>query len=456
MTMRRVLAVVGVGCCVVLLWGCSRPAPPPPAGPPAQDAAGAAPAAPAPADAAPPVLRYLAAETSGPGASAVVVGGHALVFTRQLLPVDTQGNVVGADSAEAQCKQVLDDLGEVLKSVGSSLQKLVRVHVCADSAETLQAFDQALAERLPSEVRPAITRVVSPLPVAGAKLGVDAVTIAAAAPAAPSVRLIDCPAVAGSPDAADAAVVPWAGMVWFSGQAEKGTPAEAAARALDALWKMMDELDLKPSQVVQLKVFVDSMSAVDEVRQAIARRFPGQSAPPVVFVQWIASAPVEIEMAAFLPGGSVPSVPSAPSPSSAGSASSAHSAPSTAPLRYYNPPHARPSPNFSRVAITRADSLVFIPGLVSRQPGDGTAQVRDVFAQLEEILDATGSDLKHLAKATYYVSDADASSALDKLRREYYDPERPPAASKAMVPGLGQADRGVAIDMIAVPATSRP
>lgn len=512
MTMRRMLAAVSVAWGLVLLGGCSRPGPPPEGGPPprAQDAAGGAPAAPSTADAVLPVLRYLpldtiaAPDTPRRPRHAVIVGGHALVFTRQLLSADGQDNPTGTDAALAQCQKVLGELDVLLKSAGSSLEKLVRLHVCGDSTETLQQFDQALAQHLPGEVHPAITRVVSPLPDGQAMLGVDAVAIAAAASAGPSVRLVHCPglavspgaagpppvadplgsagslqmadplnsagpsqvpdpvASAGPPQVADAAVVPWGGFVWFSGQAEKGTATEAAAKALEALWKTMAELKLEPAQIVQLKIFVDSMSAADDVSAEIARRFPAQSVPPLVFVQWIASAPVEIEMVAWLPGGSAPAVPqarSAPSSSafsSPGAAPHARPSPSDTVLRYYNPPDVKPSPNFSRVVLSRADRLVFIPGLVSRTPGDGTAQVRDIFAQLEEILRATGSDRQHLAKATYYVSDAEASAALDKLRSEYYDPQRPPAASKAMVRGVGQAERSLAIEMIAVPLALPP
>jgi hypothetical protein len=61
--------------------------------------------------------------------------------------------------------------------------------------------------------------------------------------------------------------------------------------------------------------------------------------------------------------------------------------------------------------------------------------------------------MRHLVKATYYVSDEDASKQLNALRSKYYDPRRPPAASKAMVPGIGVAQRSISIDMIAIPST---
>jgi len=58
----------------------------------------------------------------------------------------------------------------------------------------------------------------------------------------------------------------------------------------------------------------------------------------------------------------------------------------------------------------------------------------------------------NLAKATYYVSTDATSKALNVLRPNYYDPKRPPAASKALVPGVGREGRTLTLDMIAVPA----
>jgi enamine deaminase RidA (YjgF/YER057c/UK114 family) len=69
---------------------------------------------------------------------------------------------------------------------------------------------------------------------------------------------------------------------------------------------------------------------------------------------------------------------------------------------------------------------------------------------LQQVLAAAGSDMSHLAKATYYVSEDNAAHALDKVRPEFLDPSRPPAASKVMVHGVGQPGRTVTMDMIAV------
>ena len=58
--------------------------------------------------------------------------------------------------------------------------------------------------------------------------------------------------------------------------------------------------------------------------------------------------------------------------------------------------------------------------------------------------------MQHLAKATYYVSDDDAGRGFDRVRLRYFDPQRPPAASKVMVYGMGKAGRTLTMDMIAV------
>jgi len=40
---------------------------------------------------------------------------------------------------------------------------------------------------------------------------------------------------------------------------------------------------------------------------------------------------------------------------------------------------------------------------------------------------------------------------LNELRPLYYDPKRPPAASKAQVSGIGWPNRSITMDLIAVP-----
>src|SRR5690606_5367321 len=93
-------------------------------------------------------------------------------------------------------------------------------------------------------------------------------------------------------------------------------------------------------------------------------------------------------------------------------------------------------------------ATLYVSGLYGNEE-DPDQQVRDIFKTLTRVSNAAGTDLRHLLKATYYCSADDVSRSLNALRPDYYDPERPPAASKAIVAGAGREDRTLTIDMIA-------
>lgn len=440
MAWRSCASAVLAVCCFALI-GCPAPQDEAPAGPDggdeaAEKASGDAidEASSSGADAPPatpwkpsePSIQYVGLDAPEGVSQAVVVRGQPLVFTGQVLPLGADGSLVGEDSPEEQILQVLGNLERVLEAAASGLNRLVRLHVCVDGPETAERFRQRLAERVPAENCPAMTVVVSPLSPAEAVVAVDAV-----ATTSQTVEQVDLQRVSGGADrseTADVAVMPAGGFAYLSGQPDKSERLEAVGKSLDALFDMLDQLGLAQSHVARMKVFIDSADATAEVAQAIEERFPEGLAPPLVFVVWNASAPIEIELVAHRPL----------TETASGS------------VRFYTPPGVKPSPTFSRAALIEADRQIFISGLAAQQSGDGEAEVRDVFAQLEQILAETGSDLRHLAKATYYVSTDDASTMLNKLRPEFYDPERPPAASKVMVEGVGETGRGLRMDMIAV------
>jgi enamine deaminase RidA (YjgF/YER057c/UK114 family) len=398
------LAVAVMACCLILVADC----------PAAQDAAG-------------PSVRYVPLDAPPGMSRAVVVQGLPLMHTRQLLPLDREGKLVGEGSADKQIEQVLDNLQAVLGAAGSGLDKLVRVNVYALSHETADRARELLAKRLAPEVRPALTAILTPLPRRGAVVAVDAVAVAA--DKGQAVALGRYEAVAGDKECADAAVMPAGGVAYFSGQPEQGGLAvTAVAKSLSTLLGRLAQLQLKPADVVQVKVFLTPASSAEAALGEVKKLFPGQLAPPVVFVEWIASAPVEIELIARLPLADKPADT----------------------VEFYNPPETMPSPTFSRVALVRTNRQIYISGLASREPGSGEAQCRDVFAQLQPILAETGSDMLHLAKATYYVVDDEAGKGFDRVRPELFNPRRPPAASKVTIHGVGPTDRTLSMDMIAV------
>jgi enamine deaminase RidA (YjgF/YER057c/UK114 family) len=193
---------------------------------------------------------------------------------------------------------------------------------------------------------------------------------------------------------------------------------------------MLGDLKLSPAQVVHLKVFLRPASSADEVLRKLKAYFPDQMTPPVVFVEWLAPPPVEIELIAQLPV-------------------TDRSAPN---VEYYNPPEVSPMQIFSRAALVRTERQIYVSGLFARKASGGQEQALDVFDQLQVILAKTGSDLRHMAKGTYYVYDDSSARGMDRARLWLYDQDRPPAASKCMVHGVGQPNRMLTMDMIAVSA----
>jgi len=404
MAWRSILAAV-MACCLMMVAVC-----------------------PAAEDADQPSVRYLALDAPAGMSQAVIVEGQPLVYTRQLVPVDREGKIVGDGSVEDQVEQVLDNLEAVLEASGSGVGKLVRLNVYALSHETVDRVRELLAKRLEPAVRPAITAVLTPMPHRDALVAVDAVAVATEKGERVALKRVE--AVAGDEDCADAAVLPPGGVAYLSGvPAEPGLTQSAVDKSMSGLLKTLGTFELTPAHVVQLKVFLRPASAADDVRHVLKKYFPGELTPPVVFVEWLAGPPVEIELIAQLP------------PTAA----------STPKVQYYNPPDVRPSQLFSRVALVRSERQIYISSLFSpKATGRREEEALGVFDQLEAILARAGSDLRHLAKGTYYVTDDGSAAGMDRVRLWRYDLATAPAASKCMVHGVGQAKRTMTLDMIAV------
>ena len=202
-----------------------------------------------------PSVQYLAVDGLAP---AVIVAGHSLAYTRQMLPVDAEGTLVGEGSAEMQIDQVLANVEKLLAESGSGLDRLVKVNVYADSAETADLFgSKCPADSTQSSNRPFVP-LFRPYRSRELRIAVDAVAIADHQ--GNDVVLRRCQGVAGDKNCADVAVMPRSGVVYLSGQPDKSPLAEATVKSMTTQLDVLDQLELQPSQIAQLKVFVDSAS----------------------------------------------------------------------------------------------------------------------------------------------------------------------------------------------------
>jgi enamine deaminase RidA (YjgF/YER057c/UK114 family) len=358
---------------------------------------------------------------------AVKVGGAPLVHTTQLLPA--------SDDAETgeQIATVLSRLDELLAEFQSSREDVIRLNVYLREADLRPAFLKGLQAWCPEERFPAVSFSVTPLPRPEAGVALDAVFASRReAGQERPVRL----SPAGRNDSekqSHAAVLPRGDAVYVSGQAQPGDNLrDATSATLQSLGRTLESVGASLEDVVQVKCFLTPMTDVAVVNRELHRFFGESPVPPVSHVEWISgSRPIEIELVAWAPAADEP----------AGST-----------VSYLTPPGMTASPVFSRVARVHSPEQIYVSSLFAAERGEGAEQVRSVFDQLGEVLAEAGSDFRHLAKATYYVSDDDASRQLNVLRPTYYDPQRPPAASKALVQQVALPDRTLAIDMIATPA----
>ena len=369
-------------------------------------------------------LRPIGAEATRGRAAAVVVEEGALVHTALFRPLDAEGRLQGGNDAHAQASHVLASVDTALRAAGTGLDRIARLHVYVADASVTASIDRLLAERFTGTATPAVTIVESRMPRAGMLVAMDAVAATARRTDAGAPERI---AVAGLPPAAGqgahVAVQPEGPFVIVSGRAAPGEFDAAVRATMEQLRGDLQAVGLGFEHAVQVKAFLGDMTRADQLQRLVAGAFPG-TAPPLVVTEWRDSAlPVEIELVATAPG------------ASGGSER----------LALVEPISAR----YSRIARVFAGRPIFVSGLTGAS-ADPAVQVREVFDQVRRLMADAGSDMRHIAKATYYVSDRTADQEINTIRPSIYDPARPPAASKISVQGTGRAGKVTVIDMIAV------
>lgn len=367
---------------------------------------------------------------SGNYSDAVVVADLPLAHTVQFLPLDRNGKITGAGLKE-QTRQVFQNISKALKQSGSGIDDIIKLNVYISGYELKDEAVSQIKMQFKSGKIPAISFVAGNLAHKDALISIDAVAVASGYKGQ-NVKYIDS---GSAKKITDVAILPAGAVVYVSGQADKGELSIASRGTLNQLGATLNHLGLHKKDVVQIKSFVNPVTDIPAVEKEIADFFKGERIPPLVFVEWLSKDPlVEIELIAS----------SARIPSN-----------SKEKLDFITPPGMTASPVYSKVTRINFGHKIYISGLYGNYPGEAKSEIMDIFNSMDNILKKAGSDFKHLVKATYYVSKDAHSSGLNELRPKFYDPKRPPAASKAMVKDVGLKGAGLTIDMIAVSSESK-
>src|SRR5262249_24126482 len=215
-------------------------------------------------------LRHLDPDPTTGTCKAVVVGSVPLAHTAQLLPVDARGQIVGKGQPAAQIEKVLANVELALKAASSGFGHVVKINVYAARSEVVTEVQKALAKKFPGLAKPAVSFVVGALAYPDALVAMDAVAAAPAPGGVEKVARISSPQL-DKKAGIHVALMPAGPHVYVSGQAEKGDLAEATRKTLESLRRTLTHLGLNDSHVVQMKAFMRPMTAVNEVREVIAK-----------------------------------------------------------------------------------------------------------------------------------------------------------------------------------------
>jgi enamine deaminase RidA (YjgF/YER057c/UK114 family) len=343
---------------------------------------------------------------------AIAPTNATLAHTTELLPPPEAGGDAGR-----QIEALLKRLDGLLAKVGGSRDTLVRVNLYAATQQAATDGRRALE----GAVNCPIAEVVTDLPQDGAVVAIDAIAVASAD---------------RSPDPAGVRLLKSDRAVYISGMAAPSKDiAEATRGTLAQLDGVLRHLGIPKSNVTCVKSFLRSeRGAVDAARGELTKYFDGDP-PPAAWVHWMTQDAIEIELFAELPGDKAAAL-------EAGGDT----------VTFLTPPGTATSPLYSKVAVVHPGGrMIYTSGVSAGAPGrDATAETRLALAALREAITKAGGDFEHLVKATYYPASGATTQALTKVRPEFYNPKRPPAASRALVRSTGAPDSQLTLDLIAV------
>lgn len=366
-------------------------------------------------------IRYIASNFLQGSSDAVIVENAPLVHTTQILPLGVGGVIIGKDNLEAQFDQVFENISLNLGESGSATDQIIKLNIFLTNTELIPKVRSLVSRRFDAGRQPSITFAIGELTHPQALISMDVIAV--------STIYGDRVKITGVKvdEGASSAILPEGPVVYVSGQAAKGDLAQATKATLKQLSETLRALGLTIEDVVQIKSFLTPMSSLSIVKKQFSDFFKGEAIPPLVFVDWISADPViEIELIASSPVKTIRDQQ----------------------IEYITPPGMTSSPVYSKVSRLNYGKKVYLSGISGVRSGSTDSEVSDLFNLMDNVLKRSGSDFNNLLKATYYISSDQHSKSLGDLRPRYYDPKRPPAASKAMLKGINLNGAGISVDMI--------
>jgi 2-iminobutanoate/2-iminopropanoate deaminase len=125
------------------------------------------------------------------------------------------------------------------------------------------------------------------------------------------------------------------------------------------------------------------------------------------------------------------------------------------PYTSITPAEAKPVAHYKMATRMEGGRLLYIAGQVARDtegnvlaPGDIRTQAREVFQNLQRVLQAAGGDLADLLKITTYITKSENFPAVAEERRRFF-PGELPASTLIIVTSLAQPELLIEVEGMA-------
>ena len=216
------------------------------------------------------------------------------------------------------------------------------------------------------------------------------------------------------------------GLAFISGQDSTGTePMEVLMRQSgERLKQAVEAASTGPEEMLRVACFVTSLEGYSTMRESMARMFPNAQLTIVQTQRLAAKQVAECEGTARL-----------------------RKAP-TAEVVLLNPEGLPASKNYSQVALVVASRLIFAGDQLAFRYQEADARL--AFQRLEKTMQAAGASLKNAVMLNTYPLSPQLADLVRKVRFEFLDQARPPAATMLPFEGLPSMDASFGLEAVAV------
>jgi enamine deaminase RidA (YjgF/YER057c/UK114 family) len=219
------------------------------------------------------------------------------------------------------------------------------------------------------------------------------------------------------------------GLAFISGQAVTSPgPLDPvlplAEKAIVNVGTAVRAAGAQPADVLRVTCLLSSLEGLGQIRAVMAKQFPPAVANYVQLRRAPAHAVAECEAVARL------------------------RAKPAGPLLFLNPDGLPKSPNYSQLALVGAPRVVLSGTQMAFRFQEADARL--AFERLGKSLEEGRTSMRDVAFASIYPLSDSIAALVRKVRFDYFDKSRPPAATMLPFEGLPSMDASFAIDVVAI------